>query len=800
MKAIVMAGGEGTRLRPLTCEQPKPLLSIGNRAVLSRILDLLDQHGFREAIITVRYLWKQIADDVGQEHGRLRISVSRETEVLGTAGSVRLAATGSAGPVLVCSGDALTDFDLTELISRHRAVGAAVTIGLSQADDPSQFGVVITDPDGRITRFQEKPPPGQAFSDQVNTGIYVVEPEVLAMIPQQTEYDFARDLFPRLLAEGRPMYGWADPGYWCDIGDCAQYLQANIDFADGRVRPGGAKVASSARIERGAVIEGPCVIGEHTIIERDAIIGPGATIADGAVIGEGARVQSSVVGPNAIIGPHARLERSITAARALIGAEARLGEGSVIGDRTRIGDHAVVRPQIRVWPDKEVMSGAIIRRDVIRELGHRRAVPVDGAIEGQTGDELGPDTVAAIARTAAFTRAFGHAALVGSAGGTVPREMRLAALAGTVAGGAFVLDAGDVTRPGFASAVRATGAHIGLYITTRGQRDRRLRVEVLDREGRPIERGEDRKLAQSLGGEPPRVRPDDYHAVRPAPGSSDIHVHQIMRLVDADAIRNRRLRAVIAYEREPAGVTLEAITDRLGIDLAAGLAHLKHSHDDHWLTQTIVATGSDFGAWITGDGTGLRFAAGDRIAGRDNLVVTLARILLDTAVRDRLFVPPDASGHCERLAKIKGIPVERVTRPPAGRPEDALWADGFAQLLTVVDYGVKSRLPFDRLLTEGPAVTVRRGHVDCPWEVRAKVLRAISGLDFRQTPAGDGIRLEDERGWAHISPEPTKARIRITCEAENAEIAGELAGDITRIVKRLVSDGSVDANATRNRS
>ncbi|HEX5798530.1 MAG TPA: nucleotidyltransferase family protein, partial [Gaiellaceae bacterium] len=226
MKAVVMAGGEGTRLRPLTSNQPKPMVPIVGKPCMEHILELLAQHGFDEVVVTLAFLPQAIRSYFGTgEALGLSIEYSVEEMPLGTAGSVGLARDAFDETFLVISGDALCDVDLGELVRVHREKGAAVTIGLKSVENPLEFGIVVTDDEGRIERFLEKPSWGQVFSDTINTGIYVLEPEVLRHVPTEGTYDFSKQLFPLLLEMGRPLYGHVLEGYWQDIGNLDQFRQ-----------------------------------------------------------------------------------------------------------------------------------------------------------------------------------------------------------------------------------------------------------------------------------------------------------------------------------------------------------------------------------------------------------------------------------------------------------------------------------------------------------------------------------------------------------------------------------------------
>src|SRR5919108_6590312 len=266
MNAVVMAGGQGTRLRPLTSNQPKPMLPLVGQPMMQHVLRLARSHGLTDVVATVQFLASIIRNYFGD--GRdlgVNLRYVTEQEPLGTAGSVKNAAHALDDRFVVLSGDSLTDIDLTELIKFHESRDAAVTVTLKRVEDPLEFGIVIADDDGRIERFLEKPGWGEVFSDQINTGIYVIEPEVLSYIPQGEEFDFAHDLFPLLMAKDLPLYGCVPDGYWTDVGTLEAYFKVHRDVLDRQVElelpgfrlEGDVWVGEDAEVEPGARLRGP---------------------------------------------------------------------------------------------------------------------------------------------------------------------------------------------------------------------------------------------------------------------------------------------------------------------------------------------------------------------------------------------------------------------------------------------------------------------------------------------------------------------------------------------------------------
>lgn len=320
MKAIVLAGGEGTRLRPLTWTTPKPLLPIVNRPFLEHQLSWLAGHGVTEVVLSLGYRSDAFA---GRSFSDLPLQVAAEPEPLGTAGAIRFAAEagGVTNRFLVCNGDVLTDLDVSALVRFHEEREAEATIALTRVDDPSAFGVVPTDEDGRVLRFVEKPPPGEAPTDWINAGTYVLEPSVLDDIPTGRAVSIERETFPGLLSRKGKLYALPSPAYWLDIGTPANYLEANADRLE---RSGaGSLIGPGAVVAPGAAVDGS-VLGAGAVVEAGAKvlrsvlfdgarIGAGAEVTDsvvaaGAVVEAGAAVSGvSIVGPGAVVPPGERL-------------------------------------------------------------------------------------------------------------------------------------------------------------------------------------------------------------------------------------------------------------------------------------------------------------------------------------------------------------------------------------------------------------------------------------------------------------------------------------------------------------
>jgi NDP-sugar pyrophosphorylase family protein len=349
-QAVILAGGLGTRLRPLTLHRPKPVVPLLNVPFLRYQLGLLGAHGVRDVILSVSHLPDVIRAVMAREPvGDVRLRDAVESEPLGTAGGVRNAADLVEGRIVVLNGDVLTDLDLSAMLRAHAARGAAATIYLTPVENPTAYGLVELEPDGRVRRFLEKPGWDEVTTNTVNAGVYVLEREILELIPKGQPCSMEREFFPLLLERGLPFYGFVADGYWLDIGTPAKYLQAQQDLLAGLVRahvaPAGRRGAEgwvhpTAAIAPSARLRGPVVVGADCRVDADAVVGPGVVLGARSHVGPGAHVETAVLWEEVEVGPAARLTGCVLGRRSRVGAHAAVPAGATLGDDTRLTDYS----------------------------------------------------------------------------------------------------------------------------------------------------------------------------------------------------------------------------------------------------------------------------------------------------------------------------------------------------------------------------------------------------------------------------------------------------------------------------
>ena len=364
MKAVILAGGEGTRLRPLTCNIPKPMVPILNRPFLEHMLGHLKGHGVDSAVLTVCYLPDKIEAHFGRgERAGIGLSYVLEEEPLGTAGAVKNVEKDLDGTFFVLNGDIFTDLDLGAMIRFHREKNAQVTLFLTPVEDPSAFGVVETDPGGRVLRFLEKPSPGETTSKWINGGIYLMEPQVLTHAPSGEFYMFERGLFPKLLELGIPVYGYQARPYWMDLGTPANYVRVHHDLLTSSSTNHWAEVSSTGQgnssIHPSARVSGPVLLGEGCSIGPGALVEGPSVLGAVCVVGREAVITGSILWQRVVVERGAALQGCIVGDGAQIGEGATVGEGCILGDNVTLGKDNHVDRGMVLWPGKSLEPEAV---------------------------------------------------------------------------------------------------------------------------------------------------------------------------------------------------------------------------------------------------------------------------------------------------------------------------------------------------------------------------------------------------------------------------------------------------------
>ena len=834
MKAVVMAGGEGTRLRPLTSNQPKPMVPIVGKPCMEHILELLRTHGFGDVVVTLAFMPQAIRSYFGDGDSLgLDIEYSVEELPLGTAGSVRLASGKLDETFLVISGDALCDVDLGSLVERHREVGAAVTIGLKHVDNPLEFGIVVTDEDGKVERFLEKPSWGQVFSDTINTGIYVLEPEVLAHVPTDRPFDFSKELFPLLLEMGRPIYGHVLEGYWQDIGNLDQYRQANFDALDEKVRLNveGVRLRGNVWIGEGTdihdveEIEGPAFIGNHCRIARDASIGPYTVLSNGVTLRERARTVRTVIDSSTHVGRSALIEGAIIGRSCDIRDHVRIQEGASIGDEVTIGSESNIAPHVRIYPYKEVETGSQIYENVIWETrASSRLFGKDG-VTGLVNVDLTPETAARLATALGTALKRGSRVVASRDSAPGCRMIKRAMISGLNASGIDVADL-RVSPPAVSRHVLKTQGFAAAVHVGASQLDpEAVFIRIYEPPGILLTAGLQKEIEKNFTRqELRRVTARGVGSVSYPARVRESYAQDLLGSLDAAAIRERGFRIVVDYGYSAASFVLPLVVGPLGVEAISSHGFFADETAEHeTLAQAIgqtkrlvTAIGADLGAVF--DQSGERLFLVDE-QGRevpvDQTLLLFVRLLAERGTRGKAAFPITVTSKVEELA---GDALEIVRTPnslsdltSAAAAEGVVFAgavgggyvfpeflpayDAVASLAKLLELLAPARRPLSELVAELPAPTLIHRRLACPWAKKGLVMRVLNErLAGRDLDLTDGIKLLDERGWSQVLPDPDEPLVHIYAEGETPEASEELEREVRALVEEVMQG---DASGAR---
>lgn len=772
MKGIIMAGGEGTRLRPLTCDCPKPMMQLMNRPVLQYALSLFRRHDIEDIAVTLGYMPDAITDRFGDDPA-LHLRFFIEKTPLGTAGGVKQAQAFLDEPFVVLSGDGVTDLDITRAAAFHREHSALATLVLVRAENPLDYGVVDLAQDGRVRSFHEKPDWSEVLTDTVNTGIYILEPEVLDRIPEGRPCDFGHELFPQLVREGLPVYGYVTEDYWCDIGDVRAYLGAHMDAMEGRVRldrleplSGRAVQLPGARVDRAAVLEGPCLIGSGARICAGAYVGPYSVIGENCVIGENASVKRSVLWPGARLEAHAQARGCVLAAGAVLREGAQAYEESVLGARAEVGARGVLLSGVKLWPGKRVAPGERLEANRVWG-GSREAGFFGGALP------LSDPSDAARAAQACVASMKPREVLLGHDGNPLSQALWHAAAAGCMAQGAGVIDAAACTLPVLRHAQRRLGCDAALYISGKGMTPLNARgAGLTDRAQRAISRLNARQ-------DFPRPAPERLPPALEATCAEVGYVADAAGRFRADP--DRAATAVLFSPSAMVQALAERVFQRAGLPCRAVCREGDLTPGPGEIGMLLNATGE---ACALSDENGPLIDAHRQLmiawvaleAGERTL------ILRDSATRgiDALLRRYDA-----RAEYLSGEPQHWANALCERQPfQFELHFDGLMLAVAALSLLTEKGLSLDDWRRDMPEVHRMSRTVPIPPRRGGRVLHAFS-QDLPGAQLGGGVRFERPDGWAWVGAEEDRSRLRIVTEGTSAEFAGELCDFCEKQIRRL---------------
>jgi mannose-1-phosphate guanylyltransferase/phosphomannomutase len=831
MRAVLMAGGSGTRLRPLTCDLPKPMVPILNRPIAEHIINLLKRHQISEVVATLHYLPDVMRDyfQDGSDFGVQMTYAVEEDQPLGTAGCVKNIAELLDETFLVISGDSITDFDLTAAIEFHKSKKSKATLILTRVPNPIEFGVVITDEQMRIRRFLEKPSSSEIFSDTVNTGTYILEPSVLDYLPINQECDFSKDLFPLLLEENEPMYGYIAEGYWCDVGHLDAYREAQydglyrkvkLDYAYQENKPG-LWVGQNTYIDPTADIQTPVLIGDNCRIGPRVQIEAGTVIGDNVTVAADADLKRPILWNGSIIGEEAHLRACVICRGTRVDRRAHILEGAVIGPLSTVGEEAQVSPNVRIWPSKKVESGATLNINLIwGHTAHRNLFGQRG-VQGLANIDVTPEFAVKLGAAYGSTLKPGSQVAVSRDQRSISRMVSRSLMAGLMSVGIHVQNLEATAIPVARLVVPTLSVVGGIHVRVHPDRPDYILIEIFDSKGINITKAQEKKIEGAYSKED--LRRAQIHEIGNVAYPSqliDFYSRGFEKSLNIEAIRNSGSKVVIDYAYSVSGAVLPQLLAKFGCDavvLNASLNQVSLSNAEReglliQLGHVVEALRANFGVQVSANGEQLILVDESGIPIRGEMLTALmVSVMLTANPRGTVVVPVHSSSAVEQIARRHDGKVIRTKANPTAlmeasgaNPNVVLGGSGemgfiFPQLhpgfdamfclAKLIEMLTVQERTLANIRSDLPRVSHKTYTVRCPWTVKGGLMRHLV-----ETHANENLELIDgvkiinplNDNWVLILPDAGEPLVHIFANSDDRDWVDKNLRKYRRYVQEFV--------------
>ncbi|MFZ1977933.1 MAG: sugar phosphate nucleotidyltransferase [Bacteroidota bacterium] len=825
MKAVIMAGGFGTRLRPLTSNLPKPMVPVANKPMMEHIVSLLKKHGITDVICALFYQPEIVSSYFGDgSQFGMNMHYRKAEADYGTAGSVRNVKDFLDERFIVISGDVLTDFDLTAAIKFHLKKKAKATLLLTHHPNPLQFGVVMTDDEGKITRFLEKPSWGEVFSDTINTGIYIIEPEVLDLIPEKQEFDFSKNLFPLLLEHHSELYGFIANGYWKDIGSLHEYQDAHLDVLRGNVnvnmkgtRHGNCYVGDNTAVETEAKnLTGLNIIGDHCHIRNGAIISNSA-IGNNCEIKAGAVIRNSVIWNDTTIGVRSELSQCVVGNKCMLDDETVVMENVFISDSCSVGKKSKLLSNIKIWPDKIIDEGSIVTRSLVWEDRWLRELFVtDSRVTGLSNVEMSPEFGAKLGAAFGSFVGAGTSVVTGRDSDNVSRMINRALISGLMSAGIHCVDMRATSIPIMRHELRSGKERGGMHVRKSPFDRNYTDIIFFDAQGKDLPVNKSKSVERLFFGEDfARAHYDSVGSISFPERTNESYVERFLAALDIEAIRSANLKMVIDYSNGVASTIFPYVLGNLNVQVVALNAYLdsrkltRSREEFHnslkQLSYVITSLKYDLGCMLDVGSEKIFIVDefGNIISSERTLSLFLKFMALANPEKKKVAVPISASSEVDIIAHEFGIDVVKTRDSHLALMEAAsdkemsfvggtkggfifnefLFAsDGMYSVAKLLEYMARTKKTLGQIDQETPRLTMVKEKVNCAWHFKGQVMRKLmKETEKNDRVLIDGIKLYFPKLAAFTTvmlfPDRTRPCFHIHAESSDPEVAQHLCNE-----------------------
>ncbi|MDR1474160.1 MAG: mannose-1-phosphate guanyltransferase [Endomicrobium sp.] len=813
MQAVIMAGGFGTRLRPITCNIPKPMVPVANNPILCHTINLLKKHKISKLTMMLYYQPEVITAyfGSGKKFG-VDIKYLRPELDLGTAGSVRFVGENIRSTFLVISGDVLTDIDLSKAIEFHKKKKALATIVLTRVNNPLQFGVVIANANGKIERFLEKPSWGEVFSDTINTGIYILEAKIFKYIPQDDFFDFSKDLYPLLIKKNKALYGYIADGYWKDIGNHDDYRTVHYDILDGKVKVdiegkkikvGSKTIIAGENVSLGKNIDvdGQVILGDNIIVEDNAVISR-SVIGTGSKISTASEVLSSVLWSNVTIGAETQIKEDVIGNDTKIGCRTVVQVGTVISDECTIGSDVVIRANLRIWPNKVIETGAVLSNSLVWGEKWNKSLFNAYGISGLGNIEITPEFAAKIGSAYGAFAGEGAYILTSRDEHRSAKMIERGIISGLLSAGIKVGDLRGLPIPVVRYQIGSESEAGGIYIRQSPRDGRAIDIKFFNSKGTDISLNQEKAIEQLFFREDfKRASMGEVGEITIPPNAVDYYKTGYLTAIKEEVIRDSKQTIVIDYASSSASIVFPSILGELDVDVISLNAFtdssktIKSYEEFHnslnRLSDIVISLKANVGFLIdTGAEKLFLVDENGKVVRDDMAMMATAYLAMKSKKGAIIAVPINASSIIETLAKKFGANIKRTATssrniivskddsdialvcdsmggfifPEFQNAFDAMYAIG-----KVLEMTAKENLSLGDVIKEIPHFEVLHKSVPCPWDKKGQTMRkAIESVKTKKADLIDGVKIHiNDNTWVLVVPDPDQALFHIWAESKD---------------------------------
>jgi mannose-1-phosphate guanylyltransferase/phosphomannomutase len=836
MKAVIMAGGFGTRLRPLTSGIPKPMVPMVNKPIMEHIVELLKTHNIKDIVSTLFYQPDAITSYFGDGSAfGINMQYRKAEADYGTAGSVRNAKDFLNERFLVISGDVLTDFDLTAAIRFHEEKKAKATLLLTRVSNPLQYGVVLTKEDGKIARFLEKPSWGEVFSDTINTGIYILEPEVLDLIPEKQEFDFSKNLFPILLKRNLGLYGYIAKGYWKDIGSLNEYQDAHMDV-----------LRSDVKLCVEGMKKENLIIGEGTIVETEprhltgmSIIGKNCRIHNGVVISNsvigndceifpGSIIRNSIIWKKSKIGARSELSLDVIGAGCTINDDVVILENVFISDSCTIGKRSKLLSNIKIWPGKNIEDGSIVTRSLIWEDRWLRELFTDARVTGLSNIEINPEFGAKLGAAFGALVGAGSTVVTSRDSDNVSRMINRAMMSGLMSAGVHCNDLRTTSIPIVRYELQTGKERGGIHVRKSPFDRNSSDIIFFDAQGKDLPSNKTKSVERLFFGEDfNRAHHDQVGSISFPERTTESYIQRGLETLNIEAIQSAGLKLVIDYSNGIASTIFPNILGNMNVQVVALNAYLdsrkitrtKEEFDESLRQLVYVVTSLKYDVGCMFDAGAEKIFIVDEhgnIIDSDRLLTLMVKFMALTKNDITKFaVPISASGEVDMIAKEFNLEVIKTRDSHLALMDAAtdkqikfvggtkggfifnefLFAsDGIYSISRLLECIAKTKKRIGQLDKETPRLYFVKKNISCPWHTKGRIMRKLTEQSERiPRDLIEGIKLYPSNLGAHtsilLSPDRARPMFHINAESSDVAVAERLANEYETLILQWIEGG-----------